>query len=198
MSSLVLVGEDDLCCALGEQLIEQTLPGWTLAIAPINKRGVTKLKADLTRYMQQALHVQPVLCVADTDGACPVTVRQEWLLQPVPQLFLLRLAVKESEAWAMADRSAFASALGVSVASVPRDPETLPDAKREVLRLAARSTKRRVKEEMLSLQDVSKPGTGYNKHLCAFVRQGWRAAVAREASASLNRAILALEQLRAA
>jgi hypothetical protein len=198
MSSLVLVGEDDLCCALGERLIEETLPGWTLAVEPINKRGVTKLKADLPRYMQQALHVQPVLCVADTDGGCAVALRRQWLPEATPPNFLLRLAVTESETWVMADRSAFASALGVSVATVPRDPETLPDAKREVLRLAARSSKRRVKEEMLSLQDVNKPGSGYNKHLCAFVRQGWRAAVARDGSDSLHRAMLALERLRAA
>lgn len=198
MSSLVLVGEDDLCCALGERLIEQTLPGWALAVEPINKRGVSKLKADLPRYIQQALHVRPVLCVADTDGACPVTLCQEWLPKIIPQRFLLRLAVTEAEAWVMADRSAFASALGVSVASVPRDPEALLDAKREVLRLAARSSKRRVKEEMLSLQDINKPGTGYNKHLCAFVRDTWRAAAARETSKSLNRALLALERFRAA
>lgn len=197
MSSLVLVGEDHLCCALGERLIEHTLPGWSLAVAPIPKGGVTKLKADLARYMEQARHVRPVLCVADTDGVCPVTLCREWLPQVVPPRFMLRLAVTESEAWVMADRSAFASALGVSVASVPRDPETLPDAKREVLRLAARSSKRRVKEEMLSLQDINKPGTGYNQHLCAFVRQGWRANVAREASESLDRAIQALERLRA-
>lgn len=198
MSSLVLVGEDELCCALGERLIEQTLPGWTLAVKPINKGGVSKLQADIPRYLQQALHVQPVLCVADTDGACPIEIREQWLPPTAPQRFLLRLAVKESEAWVMADRSAFASSFGVSVASVPRAPETLPDAKREVLRLAARSSKRQVRQEVLSLQDINKPGTGYNKHLCAFVRQGWRAAVAREASESLNRAILALEQLRAA
>lgn len=198
MSSLVLVGEDELCCALGARLVEHMLPDWTLAVEPINKRGVSKLKTDLPRYLLQALHVQPVLCVADTDGACPVTLRQQWLPQTVPQGFLLRLAVTESEAWVMADRPAFAKAIGVSEASVPRDPEHLIDAKREVLRLAARSSKRRVKEEMLSLQDVNKPGTGYNKHLCSFVRQGWRASVARESSESLDRAIQALERLRAA
>jgi hypothetical protein len=198
MSSLVLVGEDELCCALGERLIEQALPGWTLATAPINKRGVSKLKGDLSRYLQQALHVQPVLCVADTDGVCPVTLRREWLPQVAPQQFLLRLAVTEAESWVIADRSAFASALGVSVASVPRNPENLSDAKREVLRLAARSSKRRVKEEMLSLQDINKPGTGYNKHLCTFVRQAWRATAARETSQSLDRAFLALERLHAA
>jgi hypothetical protein len=195
MRSLVLVGEDELCCALGERLIEQALPGWTLATAPINKRGVSKLKSDLPRYLEQALHVQPVLCVADTDGACPVTLRQEWLPQTIPQRFLLRLAITEAEAWVIADRSAFANALGVSVASVPRAPEELSDAKREVLRLAARSSKRRVKEEMLSLQDIHKPGSGYNRHLCTFVRQSWRASVARETSQSLNRALLALERL---
>ena len=57
MNTLVLVGEDDLCCALGERMVEQALPNWRLAVEPINKRGVTKLKADLNRYVEQALHV---------------------------------------------------------------------------------------------------------------------------------------------
>lgn len=198
MSSLVLVGEDALCCALGERLVQQALPDWTLAFAPINVRGVNKLRTALPRYIQQAIHVQPVLCIADTDGACPVTLCKHWLPQAAPPQFLLRLAVSESEAWAMADRSAFASAFGVSVASVPRDPENLADAKREVLQLAARSSKRRVRAEVPSLQDATKPGTGYNDHLCNFVKQGWRAAVAREQSDSLHRAMLALERLQAA
>lgn len=196
MKSLVLVGEDALCCALGERLIAQTLPGWTLAIAPINTRGVSKLQAALPRYAQQALHVQPVLCIADTDGACPVTLLQQWLPTNTTPGLLLRLAVSEAEVWAMADRAAFASAFGVSVANVPRDPESLRDAKREVLALAVRSSKRYIREEVPSLQDPSKPGSGYNDHLCGFVRSSWRASVAGEQSDSLRRAIRALSHLQ--
>lgn len=198
MKSLVLVGEDELCCALGERLVAQTLKGWALAIAPINTKGVSKLKAALPRYAQQAQHVQPVLCIADTDGACPVTLVQQWLPAPTSPKLLLRLAVSEAEVWAMADRSAFAEAFGISVAKVPRDPESLPDAKREVLKLAARSSKRNVREQVPSLQDPTKPGTGYNEHLCSFVRKSWRASVALEQSDSLRRAIRALHHLQRA
>lgn len=198
MKSLVLVGEDALCCALGERLVAQTLQGWTLAVAPINTRGVSKLQAALPRYAQQALHVQPVLCIADTDGACPVTLLQQWRPTAATPKLLLRLAVSEAEVWAMADRAAFASAFGVSVANVPRNPESLRDAKREVLALAARSSKRRIREEVPSPQDPSKPGSGYNEHLCDFVRESWRASVAQEQSDSLRRAMRALHHLQSA
>lgn len=68
MPRLLVIGEDLLCCALGERIVEQCLPGWTLASPPINTGGITKLRVALPRYAMQARHVQPVFCLADTDG----------------------------------------------------------------------------------------------------------------------------------
>lgn len=186
---MLVVGEDDLCCALGQQLLAQVLPEWTLSRAPINTRGVTKLRPEIPRYMEQSRHIQPVLCIADTDNACPVEWLEKWVPNGCPREFFLRLAVPESESWVLADRHGVSDFFKLSVAQTHADPEQLPDPKREVLRLAKRSKVRQIREEMVSMLDSNKQGTGYNVHLGTFVRQTWNARRAAERSSSLRRAI---------
>ncbi|MHB1125146.1 MAG: hypothetical protein ACYC0T_20855 [Ramlibacter sp.] len=166
--------------------------------APINANGITKLIRSLPRYVQQAEHVQPVLCIADTDHKCAVDLISEWLPYAHTDRFLFRLAVSEAESWLLSDGEAFAAFLGVPVANLPRRPDDLPDAKREVLRLASRSRVRLIRQEVVSPFDSNKPGTGYNTHLCGFVRQHWRAPHAAAKSASLSRAVKRLAEFGAA
>jgi hypothetical protein len=108
--------------------------------------------------------------------------------------FFLRLAVPESESWVLADRERAASFFGVSIAQIAAQPEALPDPKREVLRLARKSSVRRVREEVVSQVDINKQGSGYNVHLCDFVRSAWRVNRAAERSPSLARAVRKLEE----
>lgn len=189
MKRILVVGEDALSCALGERLVAQVLPTWSLAKASIDTKGISKLVLALPRYMQQAEHVQPVLCIADTDGQCPVELVSEWLPHGAGERFLFRLAVSEAESWLLSDREALAGFLGVSVAKLPQDPDRVADAKREVLRLAGPSRVRRIRQEVVSSFDSSKPGTGYNAHLCGFVRHHWRAPHAAGRSLSLSKAV---------
>lgn len=192
MNSIVVIGEDELCCSLGARLVAHCLPGWEIPYE-INTHGVTKLQSSLPRYRGLAGH-QPVLCLADTDGQCAVALRRGWLAGGTPNdRFCLRFAVSEAEAWVLADRTGIAEAFGIGVANVPRAPESLPDAKREVLRLAARSSRRAIKRELVSAFDSSKAGTGYNLHLCAFVREGWQVDRALAHAPSLARAERALK-----
>jgi len=194
---ILVVGEDALSCALGERLVAQVLPSWSLAKASINTRGISKLVSALPRYMQQAAHVQPVLCIADTDRRCPVELVSEWLPRGTGERFLFRLAVSEAESWLLSDREALAGFLGISVAKLPQDPDRVADAKREVLRLARLSRVRQIRREVVSSSDSSKPGTGYNVHLCSFVRQHWRAPEAAGMSVSLSKAVRRLAEFGA-
>ena len=194
MKQIMLVGEDPLCCALGESLIQHCLPGWQLATPAISTRGITKLIPELPRYQQIAAHKLPVLCIADTDRACPIDCIKKWLPHKPPANFLLRLAVTESESWVLADRDGFAGFLGIAAGKIATSPDELPDAKRHLLQLAKHSKVRLYRQEMVTANG-DKQGTGYNLHLASFVRQHWSPQGAAASSPSLARAILRLQQL---
>lgn len=193
MNRVLVVGEDALCCVFGERLVAASMPGWSLAAAPIDKRGITQLVPDLPRFINQARHVQPVLCVADTDGRCAVQLRQDWLPAHLPQGFHLRLAVTEAESWVLADRQNFARHFDVPLNKVPQRTDTIDDPKRLVLSLLSRSRVGRFREEMVSLRQTHRPGPGYNLHLCDFVRNHWDHRLARSSSDSVDRALRRLE-----
>lgn len=193
MKRMLVVGEDELSCSLGQQLVAQLLPDWTLSRAPINKRGVTKLIPELPRFVEQS-RFQPVLCVADTDRMCPVQWLKKWSPRHFPERFFLRLAVPEAESWVLADRQGVSEFFKVSTAQINPNPEQLEDPKREVLRLARKSKVRQIRDEMVSVTDINRVGSGYNTHLSALVRENWRAMRASERSSSLERAIRRLTE----
>lgn len=188
----MVVGEDSLCCSLGERLVSSFLPEWRLAGPSIDTKGRTKLAPKMVSYLEQARHVQPVLCIADTDGECPALLHRSWLCRPIDQL-LLRFAVVEAESWLLADRKGLADALKVPLSGIPREPDAEGDPKRVILNLSRKSTNRTVREELVSPSNPSRAGTGYGFHLSQFVRHKWNPVVAAEASPSLARAIRRLE-----
>lgn len=193
MSQLYVIGEDALCCALGESLARHVL-GWALAQPPVDTKGVTKLQQSLERYAGLA-RVHPVLCVADTDRGCPVDWLQRWKPKHASQKFLLRLAVTEAESWLLADSQALASFLGIPKSRISPRPDELNDPTREILRLARQSRKRLIRQEVVSASDASKAGMGYNWHLCTFVREYWEPMRAMACSPSLTRTIHSLKNL---
>lgn len=194
MSQILVVGEDSLTCALGEQLVKELLPNWIMPTAPINKKGITKLIPEFSRFVKQA-KFQPVLCIADNDGKCVKELLDKWLPKALPRNFCLRLAVVEAESWLIADRKSIADFLGIPEKHVSKTPDNEADPKRHVLNLARKSTNRELRLEMVSQTDISKQGTGYNPHLCHFVKTYWSAQRAADNSPSLARAILRIAKL---
>jgi hypothetical protein len=194
MRSILVVGEDGLCCALGQRLVESVLPGWSLAGA-IAKGGITKLVPDLQRYAEQAQFSQPLLCVADTDGGCAVDLLKRWRPRHAPADFIFRLAETEAESWVLADRRGFAEYFKVPLTRVPAVCDSLNDPKQIVLNLVRRSGNRLFRQEMISASQPERQGVGYNVHLEAFVRKCWNVEAARTASRSLERAIARLSTL---
>lgn len=194
MTQILVVGEDELCCALGERLVQSCLPTWRLAAPSINTKGVSHLRTSLPRYVRFAQGMHPVLCIADTDGKCALELLHA--LRPrLAQRLLLRLAVPEAESWAMADYVGFSHAMSVPFVKVPREPDRISDAKAAVLALARRSRSRAIRTEVVSAFDPERQGTGYNLHLCRFVRQGWTMDTAAARSPSLHRAVRRLQAL---
>lgn len=201
MKRILVVGEDALCCALGEKLVEEILPNWQLAQASVNCCGITRLIPRIEKYVNLAQHVNPVLCIADSDNQPVCELAQKWLRPhsiSSDMGFLLRIAVSEAESWILADTAAFAEYFAVSVRKLPRmtsgNFDEVVDPKHIVLVLARQSKKRLIREEVVSPIDQDKRGSGYNTHLCAFVKERWSAVRASVLSASLNRALSRLSE----
>lgn len=195
MKTVLVVGEDALCCELGMRLVAHVLPHWVLASSPIPFGGITKLLARIDALVEQSEFVQPVVCIADTDGQCPVDLVNLWKPASAGNKFILRLAHAEAESWILADRSGFSQKFGIPASKIPHITDDLADPKRLLLTLSARSKFRWVRTEIVSEFDLSKRGSGYNVHLCDFVRDGWNLMAARNVSESLDRACQALQGL---
>jgi len=132
------------------------------------------------------------------EVGCAPDLRLQWL--PAPARFMcFRVAVRETEAWLLADRERIARFLGVAIARVPRDPEALDDPKQTVVNLASRSRRRAIREEMVARPGSRRAvGPAYTSRLIEFATDpsaGWRPAVAAGNSDSLSSCLARLGEL---
>jgi hypothetical protein len=164
------------------------------ALGPIHgKQGKTHLRRRLGGY-NRAAHFSPwvVLVDLDQDADCAPPFRTSWLPNPAP-LMCFRVAVREVEAWLLADREHLARFLSVGISRVPVDPEAVDDPKRTMIDLATLSRRRDIREDMVPRSGSGRiVGPAYTSRLIEFVvdtRAGWRPDVAASSSASLNRCL---------
>jgi hypothetical protein len=120
-----------------------------------------------------------------------------WLGQiSPPKNFMFRVAVREVEAWLLADQVAIKTLLGKH-AKVPHNPENVQNPKECLLNLARKSP-RDVKRDLLSERGaIASQGIGYNQRLCDYVNNSWSPSRAAQGSESLRRVIRRLEHLMA-
>lgn len=141
---------------------------------------------------------QPFLLLTDLDAAeCPFSPLQSWFSVPKNNNLLFRVAVREVESWLLADAEGIATFLAVKLATVPANPESLPDPKRVLVELAARSRKKDLREDIAPKRSsTAKQGPDYNACLGRFVLDHWNVAGAAGNAASLRRTIERLASFR--
>jgi hypothetical protein len=191
--------EDALSEAVAERLIEEENQGMTVAVR-VGRRGNSYLKQNLFSYADIARTI-PLLLLTDLDrGTCPADLIDEWRgRRRLPQRMLFRVAVRETEAWLLADRKGFADFSGVPLHRIPERPELLDDPKETLLNLIRRYGKRTVREDILPKRNSSaRIGLAYNQALCGFVLQFWSPERAAQAAESLRRARQRIHELRVA
>lgn len=155
--------------------------------------GKTRLDPKIPNYIRAARHGTWVI-FRDTDGECPVTLRERLLSGETPESsFALRLAHSMTEAWLMADRSGFATYFHVSPDSIPSDPDGEPHAKRTLLTICRKSRDRRIREGVVHDSDHAGPEFVY--FVNEFARTAWRVEAAMENSPSLRRAVQAISAM---
>lgn len=160
--------------------------------------GAGYLRKRLNNFNQIARHSVPVLLITDLDTRpCAPDLVDAWSGgKRLSRNLLFRVAVRETEAWLLADRQAFAKFVGVSVGRLPRDPEGLMDPKQELLNVVSRSRKRRLRDAILPEPGArSKVGLGYNATLSAFVAEHWDPVRASTLAPSLAKTMRRLDEL---
>lgn len=136
-----------------------------------------------------------VLVDLDNDADCSPSLRDMWLPDPAPHL-CFRIAVREVEAWLMADTETLAGYLSVSMNRIPRIPESLAQPKNEMVNLGRLSRRRTIREDMAPRQESGRRvGPAYASRLIEYVKNKWRPEVAANHSDSLRRAIICLKRL---
>jgi hypothetical protein len=174
-----------------------TIPAQYATRTIYNRGGYGYLKRTVNGFNNAAKGI-PFLVVTDLDRhECPPALINDWLTSPKHDNLLIRVAVREAEAWVLADREGFAGFLGISVSRVPVDVEAQPDPKEILIQLARVSRRKFMRDDLCPRRNsTSKVGPNYNARLGNFISTDWNLDAARLNSASLNRTINRLVSFR--
>ena len=184
-----------------DEAVVRTVIAHTGAVAGdvYGKQGKEYLRQKIAGYNNAARRSPWIVLVdLDREQECPPPLLNAWLAQPAPNL-CFRVAVREVEAWLMADVERLAAFLRVARNTIPANPEGLDDPKTAMVNLARSSKRMAIREDM-----TPRPGSGrqvgpaYSSRLIEFVSSFWRPDVAAMRSDSLRRAIDCLRRLTVA
>jgi hypothetical protein len=189
VKTIFLATEDVLSEEIGRKIIELTW-GLDMQIQALGNEGSGYLKKNMKKFCEIARHY-PVFVLTDLDDMkCAPRLVESWLPdeRSVSDQMVLRVAVREIEAWLLADRESLAQFFGISAAKIPPQVEHLDDPKAALLQLG-KLAKREIRDDLLPKRGaLAKQGIGYNSALTRFIREFWILQRASENSDSLRRA----------
>lgn len=196
IDDLPFVVEGDVDLAVMRKLLafaDLPFSGGTVA------NGKQKLKKFASAWNKAARNGGPRLILCDLDAEpCPSGLITQFVGQRNVNL-CFRVAVREIEAWLLADAKGIARFFDISPSVVPPKPENLPKPKESMIDLARRSNILKFSESM-----APRPGSGrsqgpaYSKYIIDFVTDYWSPAHAIDSkrAPSLNRAFRRLTNFR--
>lgn len=193
MVSVDLLVEDVLSEAAARKAIETSNTPLVVGVAH-GKQGNGYIKKRISNF-NRAAQGSPFFVLTDLDNTpCASSLIEEWLPEPKHPNLLFRVAVREVEAWLLADRERFSRFIGRSASQLPLNPDAESDPKHTIVSLARRSSKRSVREGIPPRpHTTAKIGPLYNEILTEFVFEKWKPRDAAERSVSLSRCLQALD-----
>lgn len=155
-----------------------------------SRGGFGYLKKNISGFNNAAKGI-PFLVLTDLDTSeCPPTLIKEWLPHPKHPNLLFRIAVREVEAWLLADCNGFVRYLGIAIEGIPLDIEAIKDPKRRLIELAQESKNRCLREAIVpSSKSDARQGPDYNGALISFVNEFWDIKAAMNNSMSLKKTV---------
>ena len=186
---VLLVVEDELSGIVLRKLVEELGKGLFVNNVLL-MGGFGKIKTGVQRF-KNASKVTPHIVLTDLDMRdCAPTLLKDWSVDTATKDMLFRVAVREVEAWLLADREGVAKYLNLPLAKIPQHPELENDPKQAFFSLVRKCKKRRLVEELVPATGSSASiGPLYNSRMGNFVRDNWNIQRAAVNSDSLSRAI---------
>ncbi|MCU0701739.1 MAG: DUF4276 family protein [Myxococcaceae bacterium] len=163
----------------------------------ISKGGGGTLWAQVARYQQVAINLQrPVFVLADLERerCAPSLLKKRLHFKPDDRL-VIRIAVRMLESWLLADTTGLASFLELKAVALDAAPDELDNPKRTIVELSRRCPNRDMRNALVPSSPRALVGPGYLDAMSNFVRRFWSPKRAATTSASLSRAIAALQRL---
>jgi hypothetical protein len=186
--------EDELSEAVARKLV--SVYAGRLAVAYAYRQGGYGYLKKNIRAFNHASRTTPFFVLTDLDDRdCAPLLLADWLQGTRKnRKLLLRVAVREVEAWLLGDRMAFSHFMGIAPNMIPQRVEELPDPKMVLLKLVSHCRKREIKEDILPPAD-RQIGPGYNSKLAEYVFDFWDPNEAAKHSPSLSAALSSLQHL---
>lgn len=158
-----------------------------------NRGGFGYLKKNIAGFNNAAKGI-PFIVLTDLDTSeCPPALIREWLPYPKHSNLLFRIAVREVEAWLLADWHGFTRYLGIAMKDIHSDVDSINNPKKILIELAQKSRKRRLREAIVpGTKSDAKQGPDYNGALITFVNEFWDIKAAMGKSLSLKKTVKAV------
>jgi len=183
--SLNLVFEDQISEYIMTKLAEKV--GKYFVANSYSEGGFGYIKKNISGF-NEASKGSPFFVLTDLDTVnCAPTLITNWLHEPMHPNLIFRIAVREVEAWLLADIEGFSKYTGISKANFNNNPEEIADPKAELIRLIRRCRKRIIREDILPKNEFASIGPNYNGRLGEFVLKHWSISRAMRRSESLKR-----------
>jgi hypothetical protein len=189
-----LAVEDELSEAVLRRVLSDSGRPYSIGTSYLG-RGFGYLQKTI-RGFNNAAKGTPFLVLTDLDKTdCPPELIRTWLPEPIHPNLLFRIAVREVEAWLLADQAGFAKFFGIRRVLVPLNPDAIEDAKEFLINLARKSPRRDLQVDIIPPRGSTRRiGPNYNGRLTSFVQNRWNISVAKLSSPSLTRTVNAVSR----
>jgi len=189
---ILLAVEDDLSEAVLRKILTQSNRPY--AVGTCYNHGGYGYIRKLIQGLNNAARGTPFLVLTDLDRVqCPPELITAWLRGPLHPNLLFRIAVREVEAWILADRVGIARFLGIRRALVPVDVDSVEGPKVCLINLARKSPWCDLRMDIVPPPGSTRRiGPNYNGRLISFVQYRWDISTAQLCSPSLQRTVNAV------
>lgn len=186
---VLLVVEDELSGVVLRKIVEQFGNGlFVYNVLPMG--GFGRIRNSIQRFKNASKSV-PHIILTDLDRCdCAPDLLRDWGVDAVSKDLLFRVAVREVEAWLLADREGVAGYLNLPLVKMPQQPEQENDPKQTLFNLVRKCKKRSLIGELLpAAGSRASVGPLYNARMGSFARDNWNVQRAVINSDSLSRAV---------